>query len=211
MKQLSNYKRVTGYLDKIFNLLNQNYFSGELPKAVITVQSTPKAYGHFTCYDAWHCADTGFKEINIGAGTLDRPIENVTATLLHEMIHEYCFIHQIKDTSRGGSYHNKRFKAEAEQRGLQIDYDSRIGWSITSPTEDLLNFCIENDLTDILIARNDLIGFNPAITRGKGTASTTRRSSYRKHICPKCLSTARTTKDMKLICGECNEVMIMTD
>lgn len=211
MKQLSNYKRVTGYLDKIFNLLNQNYFSGELPKAVITVQSTPKAYGHFTCYDAWHCADTGFKEINIGAGTLDRPIENVTATLLHEMIHEYCFIHQIKDTSRGGSYHNKRFKAEAERRGLQIDYDSRIGWSITSPTEDLLNFCIENDLTDILIARNDLIGFNPAITRGKGTASTTRRSSYRKHICPKCLSTARTTKDMKLICGECNEVMIMTD
>lgn len=211
MKQLSNYKRVTGYLDKIFNLLNQNYFSGELPKAVITVQSTPKAYGHFTCYDAWHCADTGFKEINIGAGTLDRPIENVTATLLHEMIHEYCFIHQIKDTSRGGSYHNKRFKAEAEQRGLQIDYDSRIGWSLTSPTEDLLNFCIENGLTDILIARNDLIGFNPAITRGKGTASTTRRSSYRKHICPKCLSTARTTKDMKLICGECNEVMIMTD
>jgi hypothetical protein len=211
MKQLSNYKRVTGYLDKIFNLLNQNYFSGELPKAVITVQSTPKAYGHFTCYDAWHCADKGFKEINIGAGTLDRPIENVTATLLHEMIHEYCFIHQIKDTSRGGSYHNKRFKAEAEQRGLQIDYDSRIGWSITSPTEDLLNFCIENGLTDILIARNDLIGFNPAITRGKGTASTTRRSSYRKHICPGCLSTARTTKDMKLICGECNEVMIMTD
>lgn len=211
MKQLSNYKRVTGYLDKIFNLLNQNYFSGELPKAVITVQSTPKAYGHFTCYDAWHCADEGFKEINIGAGTLDRPIENVTATLLHEMIHEYCFIHQIKDTSRGGSYHNKRFKAEAEQRGLQIDYDSRIGWSITSPTEDLLNFCIENGLTDILIARNDLIGFNPAIIRGKGTASTTRRSSYRKHICPKCLSTARTTKDMKLICGECNEVMIMTD
>ena len=135
----------------------------------------------------------------------------MTATLLHEMIHEYCFIHQIKDTSRGGSYHNKRFKAEAEQRGLQIDYDSRIGWSITSPTEDLLNFCIENGLTDILIARNDLIGFNPAITRGKGTASTTRRSSYRKHICPKCLSTARTTKDMKLICGECNEVMIMTD
>lgn len=211
MKQLSNYKRVTGYLDKIFNLLNQNYFSGELPKAVITVQSTPKAYGHFTCYDAWHCADEGFKEINIGAGTLNRPIENVTATLLHEMIHEYCFIHQIKDTSRGGSYHNKRFKAEAEQRGLQIDYDSRIGWSITSPTEDLLNFCIENGLTDILIARNDLLGFNPAITRGKGTASTTRRSSYRKHICPRCLSTARTTKDMKLICGECNEVMIMTD
>lgn len=138
-------------------------------------------------------------------------LRTISSILRSSPLASSCFIHQIKDTSRGGSYHNKRFKAEAEQRGLQIDYDSRIGWSITSPTEDLLNFCIENGLTDILIARNDLIGFNPAITRGKGTASTTRRSSYRKHICPGCLSTARTTKDMKLICGECNEVMIMTD
>lgn len=211
MKQLTNYKRVTGYLDKIFQALNQTYFNGELPKVVITVQSTPKAYGHFTCYDAWHCEDTGFKEINIGAGTLDRPIENVTATLLHEMVHEYCFVNGIKDTSRGGHYHNKRFKAEAEKRGLQIDYDSRIGWSITSPTENLLDFCIENNLQDILISRDDLTGFSPSITRGTGAASPVRTSSYRKHICPCCKSTARTTKDMKLICGECNVPMTMVD
>ena len=101
MKQMTNYKRVTGYLDKIFNMLNQQYFDGQLPKVVITVQSTPKAYGHFTTYDAWHCQQDGYKEINIGAGTLDRPIENVTATLLHEMVHEYCLLNGIKDTSRG--------------------------------------------------------------------------------------------------------------
>lgn len=54
MKQLTNYKRVTGYLDKIFKLLNAEYFGGELPAVVITIQSTPKAYGYFTTYDAWH-------------------------------------------------------------------------------------------------------------------------------------------------------------
>lgn len=92
MKQLTNYKRATGYLDKIFKLLNAEYFDGELPTVVITIQSTPKAYGHFTTYDAWHSQDDTFKEINIGAGTLDRPIENVVSTLLHEMVHEYCFV-----------------------------------------------------------------------------------------------------------------------
>lgn len=203
MKQLTNYKRVTGYLDKIFNALNQQYFSGEFPKVVITVQSTPKAYGHFTCYDAWHCDDTGYKEINIGAGTLDRPIENVTATLLHEMIHEYCFMHGIKDTSRAGTYHNKRFRQEAEKRALHIDYDSRIGWSVTSPTEALIDFCIEHGLEDIQIARDDLTA---CMTGGTGTGR--RINSYR-HVCPVCGNIARTGKITKLICGECLSPMVI--
>ena len=65
MKQMTNYKRVTGYLDKIFNMLNEAYFDGALPKVVITVQSTPKAYGHFTTYDAWHCQSDGYKVLSL--------------------------------------------------------------------------------------------------------------------------------------------------
>ena len=72
--------------------MNNEYFEGALSKPVITIQSTPKAYGHFTLYDAWHTTNENqLKEINIGAGTLDRPIENLVATLLHEMVHYYCF------------------------------------------------------------------------------------------------------------------------
>lgn len=215
MKQLTNYKRVTGYLDKIFNLLNEQYFDSELPKVVITIQSTPKAYGHFTTYEAWHCNEDRYNEINIGAGTLDRPIENIVATLLHEMVHEYCFINGIKDTSRAGSYHNKKFKTEAMKRDLNIDYDSRIGFSVTSPTEELLNFCIDNELEDIQIARDDFYDFfRGAVSGGNsvtGTTATGRRtgSNYRRYICPKCGNIARTTKDMLLICGDCKEVMVL--
>lgn len=209
MKQLTNYKRATGYLDKIFNLLNAEYFSNELPKVVITIQSTPKAYGHFTTYDAWHVNEDGFKEINIGAGTLDRPIENVVATLLHEMIHEYCLIHNIKDTSRAGAYHNKRFRNEATKRDLCIEYDSRIGWSITSPTEKLLNFCIDNSLEDIQIARDDLLGILAGGHVG-GRTRTGRLSNYRRYECPVCGNIARTTKDMTLICGDCAEQMLLS-
>lgn len=200
MKQLTNYKRCTGYLDKIFKLLNAEYFDGKLPSVIITIQSTPKAYGHFTAYDAWHTENEGFKEINIGAGTLDRPIENVTATLLHEMVHEYCLLHGIKDTSRAGQYHNKRFKQEAEKRGLHIDYNSRIGWSVTEPTDSLLAFCIDNSLEDIKISREE----------PTGAAKRLRQSSYRRYVCPVCGCIARTTKDATLICGNCSEVMVLS-
>ena len=38
MKQMTNYKRVTGYLDKIFNMLNQQYFDGtEYAKGIRTL------------------------------------------------------------------------------------------------------------------------------------------------------------------------------
>ena len=80
MKQLTTYNRAAAYLNTIFDLLNARYFEGALSRPIITIQSTPKAYGHYTLYDAWSVdGDKGMREINIGAGTLSRPIENVVA------------------------------------------------------------------------------------------------------------------------------------
>lgn len=90
---------ITGFLEGAFDVLNKKYFEGALPKAIITVQSSPKAYGHFTTWDAWSEEDSGYKEINLGAETLNRPVENTIATLIHEMTHFYCYINEIKDTS----------------------------------------------------------------------------------------------------------------
>ena len=91
MKQLTSYNRAAGYLNKLFGLLNAHYFENTLSRPTITIQSTPRAYGHFTLReDTWISANGCSHEINIGAGTLARPIENVCATLLHEMVHLYC-------------------------------------------------------------------------------------------------------------------------
>ena len=87
MKQLTTYNRAAAYLNSIFDSLNDRYFESALSRPVITIQSTPRAYGHFTLYDAWSVdGDKGMREINIGAGTLSRPIENVVATLLHVLM-----------------------------------------------------------------------------------------------------------------------------
>ena len=93
MKQLTSYNRVAGYLNKLFDLLNEHYFENALSRPTITIQSTPKAYGHFTLRDdTWVSAAGNTHEINLGAGTLARPIEEVAATLLHEMVHFYCYL-----------------------------------------------------------------------------------------------------------------------
>ena len=158
MKQLTTYNRAAAYLNTIFDLLNARYFESALSRPIITIQSTPKAYGHYTLYDAWSVdGDKGMREINIGAGTLSRPIEEVVATLLHEMVHYWNDKHGVQDCSRGNTYHNRKFKELAEACDLHIEHHPTYGWSITSPSDELLEFCIDNDLREIRLNRNDAV------------------------------------------------------
>lgn len=151
MKELSSYNRVAGYLNKVFALLNQEFFESTLSRPTITIQSTPIAYGHFSLRDdTWISKKGATHEINIGAGTLARPIEEVCATLLHEMVHYHNYILGIQDCSRGGTYHNRRFRDSAQAHGLIVDHHDKYGWIITSPSDRLLQFCLDNDLGDIL-------------------------------------------------------------
>lgn len=151
MKETIKTSRTAGYLEKIFRALNAKYFNGELEEPIITIQSTPRAYGHVTVAKAWQRGDTTRHELNIGAGTLARPIENVVASTLHECVHLWNIQNGIQDCSRGGQYHNKKFKYAAEARDLKISYDSRIGWSITEPTDALCEFILDQGWEDIRI------------------------------------------------------------
>jgi hypothetical protein len=214
MKELTSYNRAAGYLNKIFDLLNEAFFESALSRPTITIQSTPRAYGHFSLRDDTWVSKTGAThEINIGAGTLARPIENVCATLLHEMCHYWNYVRGVQDCSRGGTYHNKRFKEAAEARGLVITHSERYGWSHTEPGDALLDFVLEYGLTDILINRNEFSGFQIG---GTGTHSgaptpppaTRKPSSTRKYVCPKCGMSVRATRAVNIGCLDCNERMV---
>ena len=56
-------------------------------------------------------------------------------TLVHEAAHAIAFQRGIKDTSRQGRYHNKYFKAIAEEIGLEVSRDPERGWSVTALSE----------------------------------------------------------------------------
>ena len=212
MKELTSYNRVAGYLNKIFDLLNQEFFESSLSRPTITIQSTPKAYGHFSLSEnTWISKIGGTHEINIGAGTLSRPIENVVATLLHEMVHYFNHVNGVHDCSRGNTYHNRRFKEAAECRGLIITHTDKYGWSHTEPSDELLEFCLRYGLTEILINRNEATYFR--VGGGTGThdgaeGTLPRTSSTRKYICPCCKMSVRATRTVRIACMDCNEQMV---
>lgn len=208
MKELTKYSRLAGYLEKLYDKLNADFFDGELDRPVITIQSSSRSYGHYTLYDAWSVKGEGYKEINIAAGTLNRPIEYTVCTLLHEMCHQYNNeIANIQDCSRGGTYHNKYFKQTAETHGLTVARSEKYGHSITAPSDELLDWILNNDIQEIKLNRNDLysiriLGGNAAANGGTAT-SLTRPNHNHRFTCPCCHNIARSGKAISLICGDC--------
>lgn len=208
MKQLSNYQRSVNYLVKVYKAVNEHYFNNALETPTITIQSTIGAYGHISVSKVWNNNGVPTYELNIGAETLNRPIENVVATMIHEACHLYAMMNDIKDTSNQGVYHNKRFKQIAEELGhLQIDRHDKYGWTITTPTEETLNFCIAYGFEDILINRESpftLRGFGtPKAGNGGLPVAPKKPSSTRKYICPCCGNSFRATKSINVMCMDC--------
>ena len=191
---------ITAFLEDAYDILNVHLFGGELPRAVITIQSSPKAYGYITTTEIWHDTDKGYREINIGAEYLDRPIENVIATLVHEQTHFWNALHGIVDVSRSGTYHNRKFKETAEAHGLIIEYSPKIGYSVTTPSDSLVAFIEEQGWTGISLARNGGLG-------ASGGAAGKKKSSTRKYICPVCGTSVRATKFVNIGCLDCQTVM----
>lgn len=215
MKELVKNSRVCGYLEKIYRDLNNDMFGGKLEEPIITIQSTPRAYGHVTCGKIWKSKNDNKYELNLGAGTIGRPIEEVVSTVLHEMVHIYNLMTGVQDCSRGGTYHNKKFKTKAEEVGLIIDHDPLIGWSITSPSDDLILYIAEKGWKDILINREEGHRLPISGPKGKdtekGTEKTKKPSSTRKYICPCCGISTRATKTIRIMCMDCEKQMVVEE
>lgn len=215
MKQIDKMSRLTGELEKVFRLLNEDMFNGELPTPIITVIPTPRAYAHYVPYDIWNAKGTGKREINVASGTLDRPIENIVASALHEMVHMYCdCILNEQDTSNKGVYHNKVFKREAEAHGLIVTRSEKYGWSHTEPGDRLLDWLLEHDeLREIEMCRANPamtsigIGTHTGNSDGLKTTGTNPNSHHRKYICPCCGNSVRATKTVHIICADCMQLM----
>lgn len=220
MKQLTNYRRAVQYLQKIYKLVNEQYFNDALEEITLTVQESARSYGHVSVSNTWFTADgKGMKELNISANYLTRPIEEIVVTMIHEASHIYNMQHGIKDTSNGYVYHNTRFKKTAEEMGhLRIERHEKYGWTVSFATEETLDFCIRNGLEDIQIGRGNEFSYGGFTggTSGNGatppTPPTTRKkSSTRKYICPCCGTSFRATKEIRVMCMDCSEQFVVAE
>ena len=213
MKETTKTSRVAGYLEKMFRAINADSFAGKLEEPIITIMSTPGAYGHVTVSKVWRAKGSERYELNMAADWLERPIENVVSTLIHEMTHLYNMQMGIQDCSRGGTYHNKKFKEEAEKHMIAIEKHEKYGWTLTSPTDELLEYIMEQGWGDIDMGRGCLFGLLGGKDTGKpgkgaqgsaGGEDEPKKGSSRRYQCPSCKAIVRATKDLKIICGSCN-------
>ena len=219
-------KNMQEVLEYGFEVLNKVYFNGELPPIVISIMSSPRTNGHFTTGRVWRAESSLMHEINISAEHLDRPIENIMATLQHEMVHYYCEINGIADTSQYGRYHNQKFKSEAEARGLIITRADGIGWSVTQPSENFIKVLKEHNIEKPLdINRDGLIidlltkiriGGMDGVDGIGVTGTPTIKPKYpkqstRKYQCPCCGNSFRATKTINVLCMDCDEQYIVEE
>lgn len=198
-------------LYRIFNILNLEKFDESLPEPVITIQKTKgNIYGHFTIDRVWKnknhpenkdgSNEDSFYEINIDPRWfIVRSAVEITGTLLHEMVHYYNKINDIKDCS--GNIHNKKFKTTAESVGLVVEHDKKVGWGYTSVNEELKEY-----IETIISPDNDVFEyFRSSVEKPKSK----KKKTIFKYTCPGCGTVAKAKKDVSIMCGNCEIEMEM--
>lgn len=199
VRTITTMSELSAALMAAFNAINEHFYNGELEKPVITFKEGARksAYGWIETRKQWVQGKNERYEINISVDYIgQRSVESTIGTLMHEMAHLYNLMNNIKDTSRGGVYHNKRFKETAEAHGLKIEHNEHIGWSLTSLPDSTKMWIRDNiNIKDIHIYKR----IAEKATKGKGKS----KQSMRKLVCPLCGNIVRVTKDIIVMCGEC--------
>lgn len=215
MKKTTKMSRAIGQLEGIYNTINAELFSGELPTPIITIQSAPGSWGHCTISKIWRGSkEDGQYELNLSAESVDSIIEEILDTIIHEMIHLYCRENNIKEVSRNGYYHNQKFKDLAESKGLKCYPAGKYGWNTQGKDNDFLTeYALKHNWSEIKIGRDDIhnlsSGTSTTTVNGNGIVITGGKapSSTRKYQCPICKNSVRATKAVNIACLDCGMKM----
>ena len=211
-----NVSEIVAKTEEMFNLFNHHFYNDELTRPAITVSPDGGrgAYGWCSVYEIWQASGEAYREINICAEYIDRPISEVAATMLHEMAHLYNLVNDIKDVSNNGYYHNKKFKDTAEAHGLHIEHHTTYGWTVTTLTEGTAEWLARQPgMQDIAASRKTLLQIKTKTDDnedGEGTTTTikgrrqTSKNRSIKYVCPQCGAIIRATREVNVVCGDCN-------
>lgn len=121
--------------------------------AVVIASGRGKFHGRFEA-NSWKDSSgthegSARHEIIMSSESLARTAEEVLTTLLHECAHAVAFATGVKDTSRGGRYHNDNFATTASAMGCIVEKveGSKHGYSTTGLNEwAKVRFASEIDL-----------------------------------------------------------------
>ena len=178
----------------------------EVPEVIVILGAGSEArrglfkLGHFAAA-RWQVADTRRAEVLVSGEGLRRGAVDVLGTLLHEAAHGLADAREVKDTSRQGRYHNRRYARLAAEVGLEVAHDAKTGWSQTTvPTQLAQVYAAE--LADLAAA---LILWRYA-ERQLPTSTGSRNLLACRCSCGRKLRVAKATLEQApILCGACAE------
>lgn len=112
-------------------------------------------------------AGPGLAELFVGGEGLRRGARAVLGTLLHEATHGVASTHGIKDTSRQGRYHNKKFAELATELGITVEPDGARGWSATTLPDDTAAVYV----AELAALTEAITAYRSAEANGQGTTT----------------------------------------
>lgn len=140
--------------------------------------------GHFAAL-RWSAAKKEgafMHEVVVSAEYLNRDPVDIVETLLHEAAHAMNFARGVRDCSKN-QYHNKHFKASAEELGLAVASMEHYGFAHTTMTDATTRRYAEsaNALERVLVHRR--AAFSTSRLPPSGTDDERSSSRNRKAVC----------------------------
>lgn len=181
------------FLYKAFDLFNYSLFNNELPECMITLQKKKETNnGHFVPIKTWFHEgneEALAYEININPINMNRPLDEVLETLLHEMVHYYCTLNNIKDV-KGNGVHTDLFCIQCESHGLNCEIGGK-GYDLTSLKPEVL----ENN--------DDFIKSYEGKVYYMYVEKKPVKKNLFKYTCPMCGLKIYAKSDKNVVCGDC--------
>ena len=201
-------QRTYSSLTTAYDFFNRELFGDELPPCLITVQRHKGAYGYFSGERFVSVADPEevTDEIALNpAHFATRSPEEVLATLVHEMVH--LWQHHFGKQARR-SYHDRQWAAKMREVGL---IPSDTGEPGGKETGQKMTHYIEQDgpfarACARLLAEQPAMLYHDRASEDAG-ARRKKAASKTKYTCPSCELNAWAKPDVRLICGDCGELM----
>ena len=201
---MTNYQTPTAEtytgLERAYDFFNERLFENRLPPVLFTLTRKRGAHGYFWADQfANKDADLGtVHEVAMNPQSMDRTIEAVLSTLVHEMTHVE---QQVYGSPSKGGHHNHAWADLMLRIGLTPD-NGKGGMTGRKVTHSI-------DVGGPFeVALADLMPFDlPYFTKPKAAAEKKKDLSKVKHECG-CGNKAWAKMGSRLICGDCNGDMV---
>lgn len=192
-------------LDRAFNHFNKTLFEDRLPPVLFTLRASRKAYGYFWAEQFAHREDgDATHEIALNPATMDRTLEAVLSTLVHEMTH----LEQQEFGKPGKKgHHNRAWVQLMLNVGLIPSNTGEPGGKQTG--RQMTHYVEPDGAFEKSCAELKDTGFDlPYFTKAREAVAKKKDTSKVKHTCPACDFKAWAKQGANLICGDCNEQLI---